>query len=69
MKYKQKFKKIQVHRVTSIRFSEIIQKFRRNAKITNIDEFGALKTPTNAKVSQAEQRIPAWATYTLSQDR
>ena len=58
MKNKQKFKKIQADRVTSIKFGEIIQKFHRNAKITNIHKFDALKTATNAKVSQAEKRIP-----------
>ena len=58
LKNKQKFKKIQADRVTSIKFGEIIQKFHRNAKITNIHKFDALKTATNAKVSQAEKRIP-----------
>ena len=58
MKNKQKFKKIQADRVTSIKFGEIIQNFHRNAKITNIHKFDALKTATNAKVSQAEKRIP-----------
>ena len=58
MKCKQEFKKIQAHRVTSIKFGKIIQNFCRNAKITTIDIFEALKTAINAKVSQAERRIP-----------
>ena len=37
---------------------EISQKIRQNAKITNIDEIEALKTAINAKVSQADKRIP-----------
>ena len=51
-------KKIQAHRVTSIEFGKIVQKFRQNAKITNGNEFESLKTAINAKVSQAEKRIP-----------
>ena len=40
----------------------MIQKFRRNAKITNIDKFEVLKTATDAKVSQANKRIPGLQT-------
>ena len=58
LKNKQKFKKIQARRVTSIKFGEIIQKFRQNAKIANIDKFEVLKTVTDAKVSQANKRNP-----------
>ena len=60
-KYKQEFKKIQAHRVISIKFGEIIQKVCRNAKIANIVQFEALKTAINAKVSQAEKRIPGFS--------